>query len=134
VRSDGRIVLGIYGYEDVGGTYRARIAQLRPRGGLDATFGGGDGLLTGFEPDLFLEDLTLVGNKILVGGRDGGGSTPKILRLGSAGAPDSTFGTGGSADLSGVTGYIYDFAIDPMGRIVSAGSSSNDGLVFRVLG
>jgi uncharacterized delta-60 repeat protein len=130
VRSDERIVLGEYAYG--GGAFRARIAQLRPNGGLDGTFGGGDGLLTGFESDLLLEDLTLVGGKIIVGGRTSGG-VPKILRLGSAGGPDSSFGTGGSADLTGVNGYVYDFAIDPKGRIVTAGSSLNDGLVFRVL-
>jgi uncharacterized delta-60 repeat protein len=132
VRSDGRIVLGVHGYD--GGVYKARIAQLQPGGGLDDTFGGGDGLLTGFEPDLVLEDLTLVGKKILVGGRSSGG-TPKILRLGSAGAPDPGFGTGGSADLTSINGYMYDFAIDPKGRIVSVGrDSGDDGMVFRVLG
>lgn len=128
VRSDGKIVLGLH-VESFG--QAPRIARLKPGGGLDDSLSG-DGILTGFAPDLDLRDLTLVGGKILVGGH----STPYpiLMRLGPGGALDTTFGTGGTADLTGVTGLLYDIAVDAQGRVLAVGGSSNDGQVFRVLG
>jgi uncharacterized delta-60 repeat protein len=130
LRSDGRILVGMYAYE---GGYRARIARLKPNGKPDTSFGGGDGLLTGFEPDFDLQDLALVGGKIVVAGRSGSDDL-KLIRLRRGGTPDSTFGTGGAADLSGITGALFDIAIDAQGRIVGGGRTGSDGQVLRVLG
>ena len=88
-------MLGLYGYD---GAYRARIAQLRPNGQPDGSFGNG-GLKTGIAPDFNLQDLMMAGGKILVAGRTNGGNNPMIMRLRSGGAPDLTFGSHGVAGL-----------------------------------
>ncbi len=129
VRSGGALVLGLYGYS--GGVYRARIAQLRPNGRPDGSFGNG-GLKTGFAHDLNLQDLKLVGGKILVAGRTNGGNTPMIMRLRPGGAPDPTFGSHGIAGLGAVNGYLFDIARDAHGRIVGAGNANTDALILRV--
>jgi uncharacterized delta-60 repeat protein len=132
IRSGGAIVLGLYRYN--AGSYPVAVAQLKPNGTLDGTFGGGDGLKTGLGNDLDLQDLELVGGKIVIAGGSGGGSTPFVMRLKSSGAPDGTFGSHGSATLNSVSGYLFDIAVDSQGRIVGSGSSVSDGLVVRVHG
>ncbi len=130
VTSEGTIVLGIYGYD---GTYRARIAELQPGGNPEHSFGGGDGVLAGFASDLSVQDLSVIGGKILIGGSTNSGSNAMLMRLRGGGAPDGAFGTNGVADLGSVPGYLYDFARDAQGRIVAAGRASTDGLVLRVI-
>jgi uncharacterized delta-60 repeat protein len=129
IRSGGAIVLGLYRYN---GSYRAAVAQLKPNGKLDGTFGGGDGLKTSLGSDLDLQDLQLVGGKILIAGGSGGGTSPFVMRLKPSGAPDRTFGTHGSATLSSINGYLFDIAVDAQGRIDGSGNSISDGLVLRV--
>jgi uncharacterized delta-60 repeat protein len=130
VRSGGAIVLGLYGYD---GAYRARIAQLKPNGQPDGSFGN-SGLKTGIAPDFNLQDLTMAGRKILVAGRTNGGNSPMLVRLRSGGAPDPTFGSHGIAGLSAVDGYLFDIARDAHGRIVGAGVANTDALILRVHG
>jgi len=130
VRSDGSVVLGVYRNN---GAYPSAVAQLKPNGKPDGSFGGGDGLKTGLGTDLNLQDLMLVGGgKILIAGRSGGGSAPFLMRLKPSGALDGTFGTNGSADLSTVSGYLFDIALDAKGRIDGAGNAVSDGLLLRV--
>jgi len=129
VRPDGTIVLGLYRYN---GSYLAGVAQLRPNGAIDGSFGGGDGLKTGLGPDLDVQDLMLAGGKILLAGGSGSGSTPFVLRLTQSGNLDGTFGNHGQADLTAVSGYLFDIAIDAQGRVDGVGNSVSDGLVIRV--
>jgi len=129
VRSGGAIVLGEYRYN---GSYLAAIAQLKANGNVDGSFGGGDGLKTRLGAGLNLQDLTLVGGKIVIAGRVNGGNTPFLMRLTPNGDPDATFGTHGKAGLGTITGYLFDIAVDAQGRIVGAGNSGSDGLVLRV--
>ncbi|HEV8089806.1 MAG TPA: hypothetical protein VGQ50_14180 [Actinomycetota bacterium] len=129
VRPGGTIVLGLYRYN---GSYLAAVAQLRPNGAIDGSFGGGDGLKTGLGPDLDVQDLMLAGGKILLAGGSGSGSTPFVLRLTQSGNLDGTFGNHGQADLSAVSGYLFDIAIDAQGRVDGVGNSVSDGLVIRV--
>jgi uncharacterized delta-60 repeat protein len=131
VRPDGRIVLGVYGY-DGSGNFRPRIVQLKPGGGLDGTFSG-DGIRTGFAPGFDLQELLLSGAKILVAGSDDATDTARVMRLTSGGIPDDTFGTDGVADLGAIPGRVYDMALDARGRIVATGYTAQDGLVLRVL-
>jgi uncharacterized delta-60 repeat protein len=129
VRSGGSIVLGLYRYN---GSYVAAVAQLRPNGRIDGSFGGGDGLKTGLGPDLDVQDLMVAGGKIVLAGGTNGGSSPFVLRLTSSGNPDGTFGHHGQAALGSVAGYLFDIAVDAQGRIVGVGSSVSDGLMFRL--
>jgi uncharacterized delta-60 repeat protein len=129
VRPGGTIVLGLYRYN---GSYLAAVAQLRPNGAIDGSFGGGDGLKTGLGPDLDVQDLMLAGGKILLAGGSGSGSTLFVLRLTQSGNLDGTFGNHGQADLSAVSGYLFDIAIDAQGRVDGVGNSVSDGLVIRV--
>ena len=131
VTSDGTIVLGVYGYD---GVYRARIAELRSNGNPLHSFGGGDGVLAGFASDLSLQDLSVIGGKIVIGGATNSGSNAMLMRLRSSGVPDGAFGTNGVANLGSVSGYLYDFARDAQGRIVAVGRASADGLALRVIG
>jgi hypothetical protein len=128
-RSGGEIVLGLYRYN---GSYVAGVAQLRPNGRVDGSFGGGDGVKTGLGPDLDVQDLVLAGGKILLAGGTSGGSSPFVLRLTSKGDPDRTFGHHGQAALGSVAGYLFDIAVDAHDRIDGVGSSGSDGLVFRL--
>ncbi len=131
IGSGGAIVLGLYRYN---GSYPAAVAQLKPSGKPDTSFGGGDGLKTGLGSDLDLQDLHLVGGKILIAGGSGGGGSPFVMRLTPSGARDGTFGSHGSATLSSISGYLFDIAVDSQGRIDASGSSVSDGLVLRLHG
>jgi uncharacterized delta-60 repeat protein len=130
IRSGGAILLGLYRHD--ASSYLAAVAQLRPGGGLDGSFGGGDGLKTGLGPDLDVQDLIVAGGKILLAGGTGSGSSPFVLRLASSGNLDGTFGNHGQADLSAVSGYLFDIAVDSQGRVVGVGNAVSDGLVLRL--
>src|SRR3954447_3723052 len=128
IGSGGAIVLGLHRYD---GSYRTAIAEWRPGGKPDGSFGGGDGLKP-VSGGLDLQDLMLVGGKIVIAGGANGSSGPSIMRLRANGEPDGTFGTHGAVDLSAITGYLFDIALDAKGRIDGAGDSVSDGLVLRV--
>jgi uncharacterized delta-60 repeat protein len=131
VRSGGGVVLGLY-RNNGPGSYPAAVAQLRPNGRIDGSFGGGDGLKTGLGPDLDVQDLLLAGGKIYLAGGTNGGSDPFVLRLTSNGNPDGTFGNHGQAHFGALSGYLFDIAVDAQGRVVGVGDSGSDGLVFRL--
>jgi uncharacterized delta-60 repeat protein len=130
IRSGGAIVLGVYGND---GAYKALVAQLTTHGKLNTSFGGGDGI-DPIAVEVNLQDLMLVGGKILVAGRTNTNANPIIVRLKSSGSPDDTFGSNGVAALGSVSGWLYDITTDRQGRIVGSGQTgpSGDGLVLRV--
>ena len=128
VRSNDALVLGIYGSD--GSVYKPRIAQVKPSGRLDGSFANG-GVKAGFASGMSLQDLLLMGDKIVIAGAVG--STVTVMRLRSGGAADRTFGSHGVAALHGRSGYLFDIARDANGRIVGSGYTGSDGLVLRVL-
>ncbi|HEX6130278.1 MAG TPA: delta-60 repeat domain-containing protein, partial [Actinomycetota bacterium] len=77
IRPDDRIVVGV----DLPGAPSEghAVMQLKPRGGLDLTFGGGDGLVVNVAPEISLEDLELYGRRIVFTGT--ATDTPAFVRL-----------------------------------------------------
>ncbi len=65
--------------------------------------------------------------KILAAGKSGDGNDFRLVRLSSSGAPDSTFGTGGSVttDFAGGTDLVTGMAILADSRIVVVGTVVN---------
>ena len=129
LRHDGRIVLGVSMPSGPGHA----VVQLRPGGGYDGSFGGGDGIVENVTPDMNLRDLEVQGRRIVFGGEWSG--APRVVRLRRLGALDASFGTGGVApipDLAG--GSIDDLMHDPAGRIVASGGHGGAPLLLRIAG
>lgn len=91
-----------------------RIARINPDGSFDTTFNVGSGA----NKDIFALGLQADG-KVLIGGfftSFDGNSCNGIARLNADGSFDTSFNTG-----SGIDYDIYDFAIQPDGKIIIAG-------------
>lgn len=102
------------------------LARYQPDGTLDSTFDS-DGLVT-FPPGVILRTLAVQADgKLLVGGGTLGLSSQFVLaRYSDAGVLDPTFGAGGVVTTTiGVNDWIYSLAVQPDGKIVAAGMSSN---------
>jgi uncharacterized delta-60 repeat protein len=99
------------------------LVRYTPAGALDSTFGSG-GVVTRFSlPGGSFNDLALdpSGRVVVAGGSDGGFF---LARYTSAGALDSTFGSGGEVTTrvgSGTNEAANALALDPAGRIIAAG-------------
>lgn len=128
LRHDDRIVLGS---TFPGGPGHA-IVQLRPGGGYDGSFGGGDGVVENVTPAMNLRDLQVHERRIIFGGEWSG--APQFVRLRPLGNLDATFGSGGVAPISELSGgRIDDLVHDPKGRIVASGQSgAGHPLLLRV--
>ncbi|HEX8249117.1 MAG TPA: FG-GAP-like repeat-containing protein [Pyrinomonadaceae bacterium] len=102
-------------FSTVNETYRPGIARLNPDGGVDTVFNptiAGNG----YDPPI----MTLAvqpDNKILIGG----GFIGLLARLNPDGTTDATF----NANLS--SGWIYDLAILPDGKIITVGLATPQG-------
>ena len=114
----------------------AVLLRLTPSGGLDPSFGGGDGMVTRELPDGFLPAGLVVqtGGAIVVAGNADLPSPPDMLavRFQPDGAVDASFGTGGVATV-GVPGQADEatsVALQPDGRIVVGGTTSDTSLDF----
>jgi uncharacterized delta-60 repeat protein len=134
VQPDGGIVVaGIASVVD--GDFDAVVARLAPGGGLDNSFGIGNGRIQlplgpgidgfaalGLQPD---------GRIVAFGTTEqGSANIATFVRLTSAGLPDSTFGADGkilidSWEARDATGYLWgaSVAFQPDGKIVAAGSA-----------
>ncbi|MCA9127761.1 MAG: cadherin-like domain-containing protein [Planctomycetales bacterium] len=94
VQSDGKIVVG--GYADIGGVWEFALTRYNSDGTLDASFGGGDGIVTtdvgpGFDSG---RSLTIQSDgKILLAGISSNGSNDDfaLVRYNSDGTLDTTF-------------------------------------------
>lgn len=109
------------------------LAQYTPGGTLDPAFGTGGTVLvpTGAGAD-FTPGLALQADgKAVVAALQGGDW--RVLRFLPSGAPDTTFGTGGSVTIDfGGGDDPADVAIDGQGRIVVVGSAGADLGVARL--
>ena len=131
LQADGKIV--VTGFSDTASN-GGDVAVLRynSNGGLDGSFGGGDGIVTttvSSSGDAGYDVAVLPDGKILVAGYGFNGNYDDfvLLRYLSDGSPDSGFGTGGRWTIPVGTGSSagYDMAVQPDGKIVISGYSSN---------
>jgi uncharacterized delta-60 repeat protein len=148
LQPDAKIVVA--GTSVFGGGYAAAIARLNANGSPDASFNPA-GVPTDGPPTSGIQevgshtsagDVALDGNgRILVAGSwdtegfSGGGNDFFVLRLTSAGAEDTSFNNGMSifhVDFGGSDGASR-IAVQPDGKIVLAGSASQDIAVARVI-
>jgi uncharacterized delta-60 repeat protein len=117
------------------------LVRLTPDGTLDASLGS-NGVQQVFVPgvsDYGYDILTDAAGRVLVAGGPFNGTSVNpegsdfgLTRLDSAGALDSSFGTGGTVfvDVAGNLDYAYAITLDGDGNIVLAGDSFNpDGFV-----
>lgn len=131
VQADGKVVLA--GQSLAGGTRRIAVLRFLADGQPDASFGNsGVALLDSPNGDdqaaavLLQED-----GAILVAGRtfSGGYNDMLLLRLNANGTPDTGFGTGGRVqmDFNGGDDSAHALGIDPLGRLLAAGTATQDG-------
>ncbi len=126
------------------GSFISTATALSAEGDLDVGFNTPFGFVTYDGPGQDYDDGFGVAlqsdGKIVVAGDTWNGSDYDvlILRYNPDGTPDSTFGTGGAAVYSGAQGqddYSYSVAVDPNGKILTAGyrwnGNDSDVLVLR---
>jgi len=130
LQPDGKIVLA--GDSDL----RVAVARLNPNGSLDTTFSG-DGKKIFSWGALTRASAVLVApnGKILLAGFSGPeGGNIQVARLNANGALDTTFGTGGKAQVDfGGDDFGLAVARQANGRILVAGRSSAGGAVVARL-
>jgi uncharacterized delta-60 repeat protein len=123
---NGTIVIA--GHALVGADYDLVLARFTPTGVLDTTFGGGDGKARlARAGNQFAGDLALVGGRLYLSGTID--DNLSLVRFTTAGAVDSTFGTGGvaSADFGFPSqGHNGGIAVQANGKLVVASSSQGD--------
>lgn len=130
VQNDGRIVL--VGQSLASGVRRIAVLRFLPDGQPDTSFGNaGVALLDSPNGDDQAAALRLQEGAILIAGSTFGntGSDMLLLRLNSDGTPDTSFGTGGrlQADFDGADDSAQALAVDSLGRVVAAGTASQNG-------
>jgi uncharacterized delta-60 repeat protein len=135
VEPDGKVVVA--GQSDQNGLL---VARITPGGGLDHTFGGGDGKVG--NPSVDTGDAVAVepDGRIVVVGDVFGTNTFAVLRFTATGKPDHTFDHDGKRIIA-IPGpnnpRVTDVAVDSHGRIVVAAGTGNGGDsdldVFRLL-
>ncbi len=133
VLPDGRIVVAGRGGSAATG-YDFAAARYEPNGSLDPSFGTGGtvALDFGHGGDYAYALRALPDGKLLLAGRAQSASRAMnfaLARLDAFGAPDATFGTGGtvSTDFFGSSDQIEAVALDADGRAVAAGAVSTVG-------
>jgi uncharacterized delta-60 repeat protein len=128
VQADGKIV--VVGSSS-GGTDIA-VVRYDTDGSLDATFGGGDGIvITDVNGDDAAYSVAIQGDqKIVVGGTTDGFSQAILLRYDTAGGLDATFGGGDGITTTtvGLGAVFFDLAIQGDGSIVGTGAATLDGV------
>ena len=110
-------------YSDFGG--HVNVARLTLQGDLDATWGGGDGMVeTSLIGQGRADVLVLANGKVLVaGGGNASGLGLGVVRLTAAGVPDTTFsGDGKAVRTAANVGGGQQLAVDATGRIYVAGN------------
>lgn len=108
------------------------LMRYLPTGAIDASFGS-SGKQT-FTGENFGTPLNLdidSSDHIVVAGTGGGGSF-KAARFTTGGSPDPLYGTGGIANLTGLSGAFSDMSVDASERAVLVGSDSGVTVVARV--
>lgn len=140
IQGDNKIVVA--GFADTGSSDDFALARFSPSGNLDNTFGGGTGKVsTDFGSQSIDQayglSLQSDGKLVLAGLRTppGGGATDDfaLARYDTSGSLDLTFDTDGrvTTDLAGNNEQAYDVAVQPTGRIVAAGFTTNVGTTVQ---
>jgi uncharacterized delta-60 repeat protein len=129
---DGKILM--VGYADAAGKGDWGIVRVGPKGRLDTTFGGGDGIvLTAFGPayEYAYGVVVQTNGKIVVAGRAVRGDADFcVIRYKPAGGLDLTFGGEGKAftDFFGGDDTARGVALQSNGKIVVAGEAVSKGV------
>lgn len=133
LQTDGKIV--VVGTASNGASGDVAISRYNPDGTHDATFGGGDGIVTTDVSGLGLDDVAkgvvLDGLKIVVGGYAQNGSNYDfaVARYDEFGQLDTSFGVGGLAktDFNGYDDAAYSLALAADGIVLAgrAGRSAS---------
>jgi uncharacterized delta-60 repeat protein len=133
IQADGKIVAA--GYALVGGRGDFAAVRYNPNGARDASFGTSGRVTTAIESQAFGGGLALQPDgKILIAGyallTDAGGQTASIdlavVRYGTNGEPDNTFGSGGVATTTSGVGQLgAAVALQPDGKILVGGIRIN---------
>jgi uncharacterized delta-60 repeat protein len=123
IQSDNKIVT--VGYSDK--PQQFTIARYNTNGTLDSGFGTGGIVKTAFSDRAYAYSVAIQSDgKIVVGGD--GGYAFALTRYTTAGALDSTFGTGGKVTTAiGSQSSIQSIAIQSDGKIVAAGYTEAQG-------
>lgn len=133
IQGDGKIVAG--GYASVPGFgNRFALARYNPDGSLDSTFGAGGKVITPVGAASTVYALTIQPDgKILAAGTGSGDFA--LARLNANGTMDTTFDGDGKATVSLSAGadIAYALAIQPDGKIVSAGAGGDGFGLVRLL-
>jgi uncharacterized delta-60 repeat protein len=135
IQRDGKIVVAGYaGPSLASGTGRGFVARFTTAGALDTGFGSGG---IAYAPGSGNTWFTTIGiqadGRILAGGAVDNGTDNDfaIVRFGSAGAPDTAFGTGGMAvtDFGGGADVASSLAVQSDGLIVLTGQAGTTGAI-----
>lgn len=129
LQPDGKIIVA--GLAVVGANYEFALARYHSDGSPDEAFGNQGKCTTDISPsdDKGISMLVLPDGKILLGGflHNGAGFDFALVRYLSNGTPDQSFGTNGRVvtDFYGKDDLIASIALQPDGKILAAGRSSN---------
>jgi uncharacterized delta-60 repeat protein len=125
LQPDGKIL--IVGATDVSGASQFAVARLTAGGALDPSFNGSGMLTLAYGPKAAAAVAVQQNGKIVVLGDGGAGQDFIVARLNPDGSQDTSFGTGGAADVDfGLDEEDGSVALQPDGKIVLAGSSGSD--------
>jgi uncharacterized delta-60 repeat protein len=139
VDSQGRIVVAAdFNPTPVGDTGDFAVVRYLASGVLDASFGGGDGIVnvdvtgTGVSDDPQGVALDAQGGVIVAGSSTSSPmSNTAVVRLTPAGVPDPAFGGGDGIFFQDFNpagnDSLDDVAVDPQGRVVATGDLGNAG-------
>ncbi|MFF1658467.1 calcium-binding protein [Streptomyces sp. NPDC058255] len=129
LQPDGRIVVAGY----TGSTrFDFALARYNSDGSLDSGFGTGGRVVTDFGDYEFVNGVAVQSDgKIVAAGSTGGDFA--LARYNANGSLDSGFGTGGrvTTDFGGTNDRANDLALQPDGRIVTAGIRNTNFVVAR---
>ena len=139
LQSDGALVVaGFAESGGVGGASAFAAARLLPNGSVDVDFGNTGWTLAdfpGFADQAYDLQLDEDGRALLIGTTYTTSSRIALLRLTTAGAPDTTFGAAGQAVLNSGTGdhRAYGATLAPGNRLLFAGSAASSFMGGRLL-
>jgi uncharacterized delta-60 repeat protein len=138
-QADGKILLAGYIAGTVAGDTRdAILIRLNADGTLDASFGGGDGIVTLNRSnwDEFSSVVVEADGKILAAGQDSNGYGHAVIaRFNADGSLDNSFGGNGvfATQYGSGTATIHDLALAPDGQVVAVGDSYTGAYQFGAL-
>jgi uncharacterized delta-60 repeat protein len=132
LQPDGKIVAA--GFGGLGFGRRGILTRYNSDGSLDASFGGGDGLVTTSAGSTLQSVVLQPDGKIIAAGGPG---TFFVTRFNSDGTPDVSFGSGSGAVSTPIVGSsgAFTVTVQPDGRILVGGTadSGNPSVDFALV-